>query len=52
MSGASGEVDASRNHFDEEQDVQPLQRDRVGREEINREQALRLRLQELRVVRK
>jgi hypothetical protein len=44
--GAAGHVDASATKLDEEEHVQPLQRNRLDREEIDRKHALRLRLQE------
>jgi hypothetical protein len=42
---AAGEVDASTAEFDEEQDVQAAQRDRLDREEVAGEQARRLAAQ-------
>ena len=44
--GAAGEVDAAAAELDEEEHVQPLQRDRLDGEEVDREHALRLRPQE------
>jgi hypothetical protein len=46
VGGAAGEVDAPAGELDEEQDVQPLQRDRLDGEEVDREHALRLLAQE------
>ena len=46
VGGAAGEVDASAAEFDEEEHVQPLQRDRLDGEEVDREHARGLRSQE------
>ena len=46
VGGAAGEVDAAAAELDEEEHVQPLQRDRLDGEEVDREHALRLRPQE------
>jgi len=46
VGGAAGQVDAPAAELDEEEHVQPLQRDRLDREEVDREHALRLRSQE------
>src|SRR5438128_10850195 len=42
---AAGQVDASAAEFDEEEHVQPLQRDGLDGEEVDREHASRLRPQ-------
>jgi hypothetical protein len=42
VGGAAGEVDAPATQLDEEEHVQPLQRDRLDGEEVDREHALRL----------
>jgi hypothetical protein len=44
---AAGEMHTPTREFDEEQDVQPPQRDRVDREEIDGDHAPRLRVKEL-----
>ena len=42
IASAAGEVDAPAGNLDEEQDVEPLQRDRLDSEKVDREHALRL----------
>jgi hypothetical protein len=42
---AAGEVDAAGTELDEEERVQPLQRDRLNREEVDREHSLCVRSQ-------
>jgi hypothetical protein len=42
VGGAAGEVDAPATQLDEEERVQPLQRDRLDGEEVDCEHALRL----------
>ena len=42
VGGAAGEVDASASQLDEEEYLQPLQRDRLGGEEVDWGHALRL----------
>src|SRR5205823_14172808 len=43
VGGAAGQMEAAGAELDEEEYVQPLQRDRLDGEEIDREHALRLR---------
>jgi hypothetical protein len=42
VGGAAGEIDAPATQLDEEEHVQPLQRDRLDGEEVDCEHALRL----------
>src|SRR4051794_835104 len=44
--GTASEVDTSATQLDEEEHVQPLQRDRLDREEVDREHACGLRSQQ------
>jgi hypothetical protein len=46
VGGAASEVDAAAGKFDEEEDIEALQRDCLHCEEVDREHALRLRPQE------
>ena len=46
VGGAASEVDAAAAEFDEEEHVTPVKRDRLDREEVDREHALRLCPQE------